>query len=337
MEIEEKIELINEKDLVEKLYENLKRHELPDYLLYMGNEGAKNWLTLDKSRAFPVAQSLKTLLEENIVPLVKFIPSNMNLVSMGVGDGEKERILLKELIRKKLAEMTPISAEKHPIRYYPVDVNSQMVEIALENVRELPVEKKGIVSFIEDLHTLKNFLRPPLLISILGNTICNYEPDFILKLVLENLDSGDLFLFDAQIIPSPDRGNDVHFAKKSIVGAYASKENALFNMYPLLQYGIAPDDFDFELLLAPVESRIGKKRSSLYRTKKTLYILKDTSVEVGSRTVTFKEGDTIRMGFTYKYTFDQLENYLDVWGFEILKAVLSNDRTNTIILAKKKS
>ena len=33
-------------------------------------------------------------------------------------------------------------------------------------------------------------------------------------------------------------------------------------MYPLLHYGMAPEDFDFELLLAHVDSRIG----ALYRT-----------------------------------------------------------------------
>lgn len=328
-----KIELITENVLKEKLYKNLKRHELPDYLLYMGAEGAKNWLTLDRSSTFPVARCLKILLEENIAPLVKFIPSNMNLVSVGVGSGDKERVLIEGLLQKNLAE-TPASARRHLLLYYPLDVNKQFVEMALEKVRDLPVETKGIVGFLEDLSLLKKYLHPPLLFCILGNTFCNYEPDFILNLICENLESGDLFLFDAHILPSSDDEEALWSAKRSIVGAYASRENALFNMYPLLQHGMVPEDFDFELLLAPVESNIA---GQLYRTKKTLYILKDTRFEVGSRAVAFKEGDCIRMGFTYKYSFDQLKTYLGARGFEILKAILSGDGTNTIILAKKKN
>ncbi|WP_269850103.1 L-histidine N(alpha)-methyltransferase [Methanosarcina horonobensis] len=115
----------------------------------------------------------------------------MSLVSVGVGSGEKERILLEELIKKNLAERP--ASEKVPIIYYPVDINSQLVDLALEKARDLPVEKKGIVGFIEDMPLLKEHWRLPVLFSILGNTFCNYEPEFILKLVYENLEQGDLF------------------------------------------------------------------------------------------------------------------------------------------------
>src|SRR5660398_224152 len=87
-----------------KLYESLKKHELPDYLLYTGTGGAKNWLKLDESETFPVARQLKVLLEKNIASIVRFIPTGMSLVSVGVGSGDKERVLLEELINKNLAE-----------------------------------------------------------------------------------------------------------------------------------------------------------------------------------------------------------------------------------------
>lgn len=103
-------------------------------------------------------------------------------------------------------------------------------------------------------------------------------------------------------------------------------------MYPLLQYGMAPDDFDFELLLAHVDSRIG----ALYRTQKSLNILKDSEIRVGEETICFREGDVIRMGFTYKYTYDQVLTFLDICGFEVLKTFLSEDGTNAMILAKKR-
>jgi Uncharacterized conserved protein len=324
----EKIVITSKEDIEGRLCQCLKNHELPDYLLYMGTGGAKNWLKLDGAKTFPVARQLKILMEKNLDSIVRFIPTGMSLVSVGVGNGEKERIFLEALVKKNLAENP--SSEKVSIRYYPVDINSEFVDIALEKVDNLPVEKKGIVGFIEDMATLKENWRLPILFCVLGNTFCNYEPEFILQLVHENLEQGDLFFFDANLLPT--EGTEAQSVRRSVLGTYASRENALFNMYPLLQYGMAPEDFDFELLLAHVNSRIG----GVYRTKKSLYILKDTELKIGTETIGLREGDIIRMGFTYKYTYDQITAFLEICGFEILKAFLSENRANVIILAKKR-
>ncbi|MCO5383994.1 MAG: L-histidine N(alpha)-methyltransferase [Methanosarcina barkeri] len=152
-ENKEKIIITSKKDIEEKLRESLKNHELPDYLLYTGADGARNWLKLDESETFLVARKLKVLLEKNIASIVRFIPPGMSFVSIGVGNGEKERIFLEEIIRKNLAE-EPASG-KISIRYYPIDINNELVDIALEKVENLPVEKKGIVGFIEDMAILK--------------------------------------------------------------------------------------------------------------------------------------------------------------------------------------
>ncbi|AKB73749.1 hypothetical protein MSLAZ_0488 [Methanosarcina lacustris Z-7289] len=326
----EKIITISEKSPEEKLYESLKKYEIPDYLLYTGADGTNNWLKLEGYGTFPVARQLKIMLEKNVASIIRFIPACMSLVSVGVGNGEKERVLLEELIKKNRAEK--LASEKVSIHYYPVDINNQFVDIALEKVKDLPVEKKGIVGFIEDMPLLKKHWHLPVLFCILGNSFCNYEPEFLLQLVHENLEQGDLFFFDANLIPAQGSGEEEQSARKSILGTYASRENALFNIYPLLQYGMAPEDFDFELLLAHVDSRIG----ALYRTRKSLNILKDAEIRIGPETIDFKEGDVIRMGFTYKYTYEQVLAFLDICGFEVLKAFLSEDRTNTMILAKKR-
>jgi uncharacterized SAM-dependent methyltransferase len=324
----EKIVITSKEDIEGRFCQCLKNRELPDYLLYTGTGGTKNWLRLDGAEEFPVARQLKALLEKNLGSIVRFVPTGMSLVSVGVGNGEKERIFLEALVRKNLAE-NPASG-KVSIRYYPIDINSEFVDIALEKVNNLPIEKKGIVGFIEDMAVLKENWRLPILFCILGNTFCNYEPEFILQLVHENLEQGDLFFFDANLLPT--EGPEAQSVRKSVLGTYASRENALFNMYPLLQYGMAPEDFDFEILLAHVNSKIGE----VYRTRKSLYILKDTELTIGEKTIGFREGDVIRMGFTYKYTYDQITAFLEICGFEILKAFLSEDRVNTIILAKKR-
>jgi Histidine-specific methyltransferase, SAM-dependent len=93
-----------------------------------------------------------------------------------------------------------------------------------------------------------------------------------------------------------------------------------------------PEDFDFELLLGQVDSSIG----AVYRTRKSLNILKDTEIKIGPAIIGFKEGDVIRMGFTYKYTYEQIIAFLDICGFDLLNSFLNEDRSNAIILAKKR-
>jgi uncharacterized SAM-dependent methyltransferase len=327
----EKIKIVSEEVIEKKLHQSLKKLELPDYLLYAGTYGAKNWLKLAGSEAFPVARQLEVLLEENIALIVRFIPTGMSLVSVGVGSGDKEKILLEEMVNKNLNEKT--AYESVSIRYYPIDISSQLVDIALEKVRDLHVEKKGIVGCIEEAPLLKEHWRLPVLFCLLGNTFCNYEPEFILKLVYENLEQGDLFLFDASLLPTEGSGGEAGSARKSVLGTYASRENALFNMYPLLYYGMDPEDFDFELLLGLVNSRIG----AVYRTRKSLNLLKDAQIKIGTETIHFKEGDIIRMGFTYKYTFEQITSFLNICGFDILNSFLSKDGSGVIILVKKRT
>ena len=325
----EKIIITSEEEIEKKLSESLKRLELPDYLLYTGAEGAQNWLKLNGSGIFPVALQLKGLLEKNIVLIVKFIPTCMSLVSIGVGGGDKEKIILEELIKKNLAKKP--ASDRVSITYYPIDISSQLVDIALEKTSGMPVEKKGIVGFIEEMPLLKRFWRFPVLFCILGNTFCNYDPEFILKLVHDNLEIGDLFLFDADLLLIRRPGEETKYARNSILGIYASRENAFFNMYPLLQYGMSPKDFDFELMLVDVDSRIGK----VYRTRKNLNIMKDAKIEIGKETISFKEGDIIRMGFTYKYTYEQIITLLNICRFDVLNSFLNENKSNAIILAKK--
>ena len=60
-----------------------------------GADGAKNWLKLDGSEAFPVARQLKVLLEKNIASIVRFIPTGMSFVSIGVGNGKRREFFSK--------------------------------------------------------------------------------------------------------------------------------------------------------------------------------------------------------------------------------------------------
>lgn len=311
-----KIKLLTREDLIRQLYENLKRLRLPDYLLYMEHWGAENWLTLNKSKNFSVASQLTKLIQENIHSIAQLLPRDINIVSIGVGSGEKDHIILKELIPKKT------------IRYYPIDINEHFVNMALLGVEKLPIEKIGIVGSIDDISNIKTQLDHPYMLCMLGNTFCNYEPDHILKILNECLNDTDYLLLDCQLFTYT---KDSSAAKKDFEETYRCEENILFNKFPLIKYGMNPDNIKFHIDLLSSNLSTG----TVYKTRKNLKITTDSSIKIGKNTVHFKSGDIIQMGFTYKYSYEQIISLLKKWRFTSIKSYMSEDHANVLIFSKK--
>ncbi|MFC1911889.1 L-histidine N(alpha)-methyltransferase [Chloroflexota bacterium] len=307
-----KIELRTKEELEARLCQHLEQRQIPDYALYLGNSGVKNWLDLDNSTEFTVASSLTDLLRQSVPALASHIPGRFDMVSLGVGGGEKEQILLETLVKRSVPA------------YYAVDISSEMVDKALATVADIDIEKTGMVAFLEDLPRIKQFWTPPVLLCLLGNNFCNYDPDYLLKTVHTQLRDDDLFLFDCQLLQLR--------CKEQIEQMYRSRLNAHFNLGPLIQRGMDPDSCAFHLELLPLETSLG----TVYRTRKWLEILKDSVISCGGNSIVLRAGDTVSMGgFTYKHTCSQVRGYLHQNGFREEELFLSPDETNLLVLARK--
>ena len=307
-----KIELRTKEELEALFCKYLKQSQFPDYALYLGDSGVKNWLDLDNSTEFTVASSLTDLLRQSVPAMAKHLAERFDMVSIGVGSGKKEQILLETLVKRT------------DLTYYAVDISSEMVDKALATVADMDIKQTGMVAFLEDLPRIKQFWTPPVLLCLLGNNFCNYDPEYLLKTVHTQLQYDDLFLFDCQLLQQQ--------RKEQIEQMYRSQLNVHFNLDPFLRRGMNPDDGVFHLELLPLETDLG----TIYRTKKWLEILKDTTISCGADSVLFRAGDIISMpGFTYKYTLSQVRSYLNRHGFQEVELFLSPDEINLLILTRK--
>jgi uncharacterized SAM-dependent methyltransferase len=313
----DRIELFTSEEIEDRLKDCLHERYLPDPFLYIGEQGARNWIELDRSDDFSVATDLTDLLRRNLTVLERHLRSDANLVSIGVGDGRKERLLLQTM-----------SGYGSP-SYFAVDVSGPLVDTALETVADIDVKKIGVVAFLEDLPLLRKLWRSPALLCLLGNNFCNYEPDYLLNTVRGQMETDDLFLFDCQLIPSHLDDDDAGFDR--IKRSYSSKPNARFNAGPLIERGMGPDSFRFQLDLVPVEMDAG----TVYKTRKRNEVLKDTVIRCGRDDVRIAAGEVIRMGFTYKYTREQIERYLQQHGLEQVVKLLDDDGWNMLALVRK--
>jgi uncharacterized SAM-dependent methyltransferase len=311
-----RIDLITPQELERRLRNALQRREMPDYFLYLGTGGTRNWLDLDESEDFPVATTLTGLLAESAPAIAERLDPNTSLLSIGVGNGRKERILLQAM------------AERGAPSYVAVDISSELVNEALDAVADMPIDSVGLTGFCEDLPVTRRYAKPPRLVALLGNNFCNYEPDSLLGIMAENLSPEDLFLFDAHILPEeiPDEAA----WRARVEAAYRSPPNIRFNLGPLLAHGMDPDSCSFQLDLLPLDTSYGR----VLRTRKRIDVLKDAVLHFPDGPVELAAGDTIAMGFTYKYAAAQVQAYLERNGFETVGSFPSETADNILLLTR---
>ncbi len=312
------MELLNDAILEEKLKHHLDRRQLPDAFLYIGDSGTTNWLTLESSTHFPVAATLTALLTEHAEALARQAAHCRSLVSIGAGDGQKELILLKELIQYS-----------RPVGHV-IDVSRPMVEAALRTLSALDIETHGVTAFCEDLDQLAPRWTRPTLLCLLGNNFSNYDPAFLLDLIGRNLGPVDAFLLDASLLPESER--DVRAWVQEVEEIYNSPENVRFNIAPLTTRGMDPASCRFELKLIQVAFPWGE----VWRTQKRIHVLQPATVRCGPSTVAFSSGDVIQMGFTYKYRLGQLQDCLQRHGFHLQESRRDRTGSNALLLAARR-
>jgi len=310
------IDLVGADDLEASLRNHLARREMPDLFLYLGAEGAGQWLDLDESDSFGVASDLTDLLRASAPAVASHLPVGVSVVGLGVGGGRKERILLEAL------------PSNGPRRYVAADVSPALVEAALGAVADLPVEAIGATARVEDLARLRPHVRPPVLVCLLGNTFSNFEPDRLLKRVRAALGPSDFFLFDGHLAPA-DEGNEASW-RQDVERAYASAENARFNLGPLTARGVPADACRFVLRLVRVPTRHGPT----WRTRKKIHVLRDADVSFPTGPVRLRAGEVIRMGFTYKHTRRQMVGWVRMAGSKILEVFSDAASKNLLVLAR---
>jgi hypothetical protein len=312
-----KIELVSQDELEARLRESLERRELPDYFLYLGDRGVMRWLELDRSAEFSIASRLTNLLRAHLPRILTHLPKSLDLVSIGCGAGRKERLLLDALLRQR------------SVRYLPVDVSSRMVDVALNMVADLDIDKIGLVGLFEDLPRLRAHWRSPVLLCMLGNSVCNHEPDDLMSTVYSVFEERDYFLFDCHLFSA--NAESVDRWRVAFERAYHSELNVRFNIGPLTDRGLQPSDCDFSLELAPVETPFG----GAFLTRKTITIVSDGSVEVAGSRVELGAGDTLNMGFTYKFRHSQVQGFAQRHNLTTVDESVSRDGENLLVLARK--
>lgn len=284
-QLTQKFELVTREYVEHAICRALEQRILPDYGPFFGDDGVQNWLALEASGSMPFSRRLTTFLKRSLPYFAEHFIPEFSLVSIGAGDGTKDRILFESLLHIGNPS------------YYSIDISSGMIDTALNSVADLNAQKTGLVGFFEDLPILKRLWCPPVLLCLLGNKFSDYNGDYVLSLVRAELEPPDLFLFDARLFREDDEEYGECFASPSYVR---------FQLAPLIRRGLNPGAVEYVVSSMCEELAVGPVR----RVDRTLRILRETVVAFNTGSVSLLPGERVELGSTYQYTLEQIREFV---------------------------
>jgi len=197
-----------------------KRHEYPQDLrrflkngdivpskyLYWTPQGSSHWLELCRHETYRYHRNSLKLLRKHARGLVAAVTAStgtaeIDLVSVGSGDGVKDNLLLMQLSK----ELKP----QEFIYYYPVDISDTLIVEAVRGAMSRGLASarsqfrvKALIADFVKLDQLQAFYeeRPAKnVFCVLGNTVGNADEDELMGSVANAMLDGDLVLMEINI------------------------------------------------------------------------------------------------------------------------------------------
>lgn len=175
---------------------------------YRTDIGAGYWLELCNDPLFSVFRDSLHLLTTKSDAILSalgnnFLESSPDFISLGPGNGQKDRVPLRQIARRRVNRTVV-----HTPFYYPVDISFRMLATAVRTVHDEPEirDRTKIKAIAGDFQKLSAF-RPvydyrdsPNLFSFLGNTLGNTSREInLLQSFKAAMRSGDVLLIEVRL------------------------------------------------------------------------------------------------------------------------------------------
>jgi Histidine-specific methyltransferase, SAM-dependent/Predicted nucleotide-binding protein containing TIR-like domain len=172
---------------------------LPSMYYYATEEGAEFWLAMSSEPRYRFKSNSFRLLNKVAAQIADAVMSSnprgkeLDFISLGSGDGEKDHRLLTALV-----------AANASLTYYPLDISDKLLVECIRNVQAQALDyanlkTKAILGDFIDLKLLRSVYedRPsPNLFSLLGNTFGNTDEARIMNALRDSMYPGDFVLIE---------------------------------------------------------------------------------------------------------------------------------------------
>lgn len=272
-----------------ELRRRLKSREIvPMKYLYRTEQASNHWLNICKKESYRYYRNSLALLRGKVTEIsqciIEAIGNNeLDLVSVGSGNGEKDSILLREF--------TKDLKENEYIYYYPVDISDTLMEEAVRNAAGKGIKKdhlktKALLADFTKLSELQCIYEErPLnnVFSVLGNTIGNADEAELMSSLADAMLAGDIVIIEFNI-GKPTEDDPL----------LRELDNLHHDFTPLSSIGVEFNEQFLEYKLEQKSSSIVNGASSMLATYKTAIIDGD-------------QINSIKLSIVHHYDFKQLK------------------------------
>jgi len=261
----------------------------------------------------------KKILELLKTELHEYLDTDYRLVELGSGSSVKTRLILDAL-----------NKTHENIEYFPIDISDILKESAeglLEDYENLTIT--GIIDTYEKgLEFIRDYDDIPNLVAFLGSSFGNFSPKSgqkFLKFVHSTMKDNDLFLIGLDLVKDKKILEDAYDDSKGVTAKF--NLNVLSRINSELNANFDLEKFSHHSLFNEDEQRIEMYLRSL--AKQSVHIPK------ANLKLEFEKDELILTEHSYKYSISNIEDTLEIVGFNI-KQIWQDEKNHfALVLASK--
>jgi L-histidine N-alpha-methyltransferase len=300
------------------LLQSLRARQINHKFHYDSYKQAQKWMALHEaySPARSDADCLR-IYDEIFAAAAKRLVSDVHLIGLGCGGGQKEAALLRLMVR-----------QGNQVAYSPSDVSLPLVLTAHKvGVEIIGDDSSPVVCDLAEMDDLEEAFGSSgtarRVVTFFG-MIPNFAPDVILPKLTSLLRSGDLLLFSANLAP----GGDYAAGVEKILPQYQNELTADWLMTFLLDLGVERADGDLSFSIEETKLRFR-------RIVAHFEFAKDRDIRVAAETIRFAAGEKIRLFFSYRYQPEHIVRLLEEQGIVVLDQRITLSQEEGVFLATK--
>jgi len=306
------------------LLESLRRREVNHKFHYDSVEQTEKWLALHEaySPARTDTDCLATydLAFAETAGLLK--QSQVDLISLGCGGGQKDAALIRQLHACGIA-----------CRYFPCDVAMAMALTAHGAIStEFPqIESRPAVCDLGNMNDLRSFLTSiagtgrSKLLAFFG-MIPNFEPDVAVGKLANALSEGDSCILSANLAPGANYDEGV----RRVLPLYDNDLTKEWLITFLLHLGVERTDGTIRFEIEGCPSGRDLRRMTAY-----FKFERARRISVYGEPFELRAGDRIRLFFSYRYTPERIDSLLQEYAFTVKKSWITKSQEEGIFLCEK--
>ena len=305
------------RDLIESLRARAINHKFH----YESYKQAAKWLALHNAYSPARADaSCARAYDEAFAAAASLAgSSDVHLIGLGCGSGQKEAHLLR-VLQKQNKKLT----------YTACDVSLPLVLMAREAALPFVAEDR-CSAVVCDMGMTKDLAEdigkrraPSARVITLFGVIPNFEPHVLFPPIFRLLQADDLLLLSANLAPGDDYATGV----RNVLPQYDNYLTRDWLMILLVDLGFERSDGEMNFAVE-ADSR------NLRRIICTFEMRRSRDIQVFGETIFFRASERIRLFFSYRHTPETLRALVAEHGIEIVGQWLNESRDEGVFLCRK--